>query len=107
MIEGVFHFNVNCTDLDRTLPFYEMLGFKVILDFRDGMSSPQLAEGLALPKAQIRGVHLQIPNDPTGMRIDLLQFQDPKADGKPYPHLYHTGVARVALKTQNLQATYE
>ena len=32
MIKSVFHVNINVTDFDRSLSFYEMLGFKVILD---------------------------------------------------------------------------
>ena len=31
-IKGIFHVNVNCSDLDRSLPFYENLGFPLIVD---------------------------------------------------------------------------
>lgn len=32
MIKSIFHVNVNVTDFDRSLAFYKMLGFKVVLD---------------------------------------------------------------------------
>ena len=27
-VSGLVHVNINCTDYDRSLAFYEMLGFK-------------------------------------------------------------------------------
>jgi catechol 2,3-dioxygenase-like lactoylglutathione lyase family enzyme len=107
MIESIFHFNVNCTDLDRSLSFYQKLGFKVVLDFQEGMSSEPMAKAFNMSHAQIRGVHLILENDPTGTRIDLVEFQDPKTEGKPYPHLYHTGIARMCFRTQNIHQAYE
>jgi catechol 2,3-dioxygenase-like lactoylglutathione lyase family enzyme len=107
MIERIFHFNINCTDLKRTLPFYQMLGFKVILDFGEGMESQEMAEAFGMPAARIKGVHLRLGDDPQATRIDLLEFQQPAPTGQPYPHLYHTGVARVCLKTTNIWQMYE
>ena len=36
MIKSVFHVNINVTDFDRSLSFYEMLSFKVILNLGEG-----------------------------------------------------------------------
>lgn len=107
MIERIFHFNINCTDLKRTLPFYQMLGFKVILDFGEGMESQEMAEAFGMPAARIKGVHLRLGDDPQATRIDLLEFQHPSPTGQPYPHLYHTGIARICLKTTNIWQMYE
>jgi catechol 2,3-dioxygenase-like lactoylglutathione lyase family enzyme len=107
MLERIFHFNVNCTDLDRSLAFYEMLGFKVILDFSEGMSSKPMAEAFGMSHAQIRGVHLALGDDPTETRIDLVEFQNPKTEGKPYSHLHHTGIARMCFHTKNINQVYE
>ena len=107
MIEGIFHCNVNCTDLDRSLAFYEMLGFKVVLDFKDGMSSEAMAKAFGMSQAKIRGVHLALGNNSTAPRIDLVEFQAPNTEGKPYPHLYHTGIARICLRTNNIHQVYK
>lgn len=106
MLAGLFHCNVNVTDLDRSLPFYEMLGFKIIVDFRDGMSSPELAKAFGMSHATLRGVHLSADGDPSKTRIDLVEFQDPKTEGMPYPHLHHVGINRISIRTSNLQQMY-
>lgn len=106
-IERIFHFNINCTNLDRTLPFYEMLGFKVILDFREGMKSQEMAEAFGLSVADLKGVHLRIGDNENATRIDMLQFVAPPPQGQPYPTLNNTGVARVCLKTVNIWGMYE
>jgi predicted enzyme related to lactoylglutathione lyase len=102
MIEKIFHFNINCTNLENTLLFYEKLGFKVILDFLDGMSSQEMSEAFGMEKADIVGVHLRLEDDPNATRIDLLEFKDPPSTGQPYPHLYYTGIARMCLKTTDI-----
>ncbi|BAT56909.1 hypothetical protein NOS3756_59210 (plasmid) [Nostoc sp. NIES-3756] len=106
MLEGLFHCNINVTDLDRSILFYEMLGFKVIVDFREGMSSPELATALGLSQAQLRGVHLSVGDDPNLTRIDLVEFQNPRTEGRPYTHLHHTGINRVSIRTTSLHQTY-
>ena len=32
---GIFHININCSDLEKSREFYELLGFKVEWDMRD------------------------------------------------------------------------
>ena len=106
MIERIFHFNINCTNLERSLAFYELLGFKIILDFRTGMTSKEMADAFGMQKANLRGVHLRLGDAANATRIDLLEFTDPPPTGQPYPHLYHTGIARMCLKTTNIEQDY-
>jgi hypothetical protein len=37
VIKSVFHVNINVTDFDRSLAFYRLLGFKVVLDLGGGL----------------------------------------------------------------------
>jgi catechol 2,3-dioxygenase-like lactoylglutathione lyase family enzyme len=104
--ERIFHFNINCTNLARTVPFYQRLGFKVVHDFGDGMESREMARAFGIDRARIKGVHLRLGNDAKATRIDLLEFQDPPPTGSPYAHLYHTGIARVCLKTKDIHRAY-
>jgi glyoxylase I family protein len=106
-IDRIFHFNINCTDLKRTLAFYQMLGFRVVLDFGNGMESREMAEAFGLDRASIKGVHLRLGDGAEATRIDLLEFQDPPPSGQPYPHLAHTGIARMCLKTRDIHRTYQ
>lgn len=106
MIERIFHFNINCTNLDRALAFYQLLGFKVILDFRAGMASKEMAAAFGMQTANLKGVHLRLGDGPDATRIDLLEFTEPQPTGQPYPYLYHTGIARMCLKTTNIERDY-
>jgi glyoxylase I family protein len=106
-IQRIFHFNINCTNLERTVPFYELLGFKVIYDFREGMKSQEMADAFGLPVADLKGVHLRIGDNEEATRIDLLEFVAPPPRGKPYDALNCTGVARVCLKTKGIWQMYE
>ena len=35
-VDRFFHININCSDFERSLAFYQLLGFRVILDFGAG-----------------------------------------------------------------------
>jgi predicted enzyme related to lactoylglutathione lyase len=106
MIERIFHFNINCTNIERAVEFYQLLGFKITLDFREGMASNEMAEAFGMQTANLKGVHLRIGDTPDATRIDLLQFTDPLPAGQPYPHLYHTGIARMCLHTTDIERDY-
>jgi len=106
MIERIFHFNINTTDIERAVAFYELFGFKVILDFRTGMASKEMADAFGLPTANVKGVHLRIGDGADATRIDLLEFTDPPPAGQPYPHLHHTGIARMCLHTTDMERDY-
>ncbi len=106
MIEQIFHFNINCTNIERAVEFYQLLGFKIILDFRDGMASKEMADAFGIPTANVKGVHLRIGDAADATRIDLLEFVDPPPTGQPYPHLYHTGIGRMCLRTTDIERDY-
>ncbi len=107
MIKGIFHVNVNCTDFERSRAFYEMLGCKVVLDLPEHDLSDAGVVGLGVPDGATRTALLRIGDEPWGTRIDLIEWKKPKTEGQPYPHLYHTGIARIALRTENLAQVYE
>lgn len=107
MIERIFHFNINCSNLKESVEFYQKLGFQVILDFGEGMESKEMAEAFGMEVADIKGVHLRIGDESSSTRIDLLEFKNPPPTGKPYPHLYHTGIARMCLKTTDIEQDYQ
>ena len=106
-IQSLFHININCTDFERSLAFYEMLGFRQVLDLPQHKLSPELAKGLDIPDGEARGALLMVGDDPRATRIDLIEWTRPKTEGTPYPHLYHTGMPRLALRTKDLPAMYE
>ena len=102
-ISGMMHVNVNCRDYERSRQFYELLGFKVMWEVPE-RNSPAVAAAVGMPPYLVRGALLQLEGSPTTPLIDLLEWQEPRDDDPPYPHLYHLGIARIALLTTNLDA---
>ncbi|MGH7988411.1 MAG: VOC family protein [Candidatus Binataceae bacterium] len=105
MIKSVFHVNINVTNFERSLEFYKMLGFKVVLDIGEGPNKGN-DKGLNIPDSRARAALLALGDDPHATRIDLIEWKQPRTEGIPYPHLYHAGVARIALFTRNLEEEY-
>jgi catechol 2,3-dioxygenase-like lactoylglutathione lyase family enzyme len=105
-INSIFHINVNVTDFERSLKFYEMLGFHVVRDFGD-FGDQQLARGLGAKECRGRAVLMILGDDLHATRLDLIEWKTPPTEGRPYPHLFNAGYCRVALRTKTLRADYE
>jgi glyoxylase I family protein len=107
MIESIFHVNINCTNFERSIAFYQMLGFKVIRDLGEG-TMEKVTPGLRMPAdAILRAVLMILGDNPRSTRIDLIQWKKPDTEGKAYPHLAHAGMCRIALRTRTLVKDYE
>ena len=101
MIESIFHININCTNFDRSLEFYKLLGFKVIRDLKEG-GNAALSRGLRIPDCRGRAVLMILGDNPRSTRVDLIEWKNPKTEGQAYPHLWHAGMCRIALRTRTL-----
>ena len=106
MIKSIFHINVNVSDFDKSLAFYKMVGFKVVLDLGEG-PNPANDIGLNVPNGVIRAALLALSDDPRATRLDLIEWKHPKTEGKAPAHLYHVGPARIALFTKNIDEEYQ
>ncbi len=106
MIESIFHVNVNCTNFERSLEFYKMLGFKVIRDLNE-VGNETLSRGLRIPDGRGRAVLMILGDNPRSTRLDLIEWKNPKTEGQSYTHLWHAGICRIALRTRTLREDYE
>ena len=102
-ITGLVHVNVNCSEFDRSLKFYELLGFRRAIDV-PAQNTAEVAAAVGMPPYTVKGALLILRNAKVPLMIDLLEWQDPSDDSPPYPHLYHLGIARIALATDDLDA---
>lgn len=93
----IYHVNVNCSNLERSLAFYLKLGFREVIDIPEGP-----LEGLGSIPKRGRAKLLRLGDDPKAPMIDLLEWTDPPALGTPYPHLAHLGIARICLRVKGL-----
>ena len=106
-IKGIFHVNVNCSDLDVSLPFYENLGFETVLNLPTG-GDEKLATGLGMPGCQGRAAIMMLdPSQGRQARLDLIEWSEPFDRTPPYEHLARLGINRIALWTIGLDEEYE
>ncbi len=57
-----------------------------------------------MPPYLVRGALLQVEGSPTTTLMDLPGWKEPRDNDPPYPHLYHLGIARIALLASDLAA---
>ena len=101
-IKGLVHVNINCSDFDRSVKFYELLGFQKVFDVPP-KNSIEVAAAVGMPPYTVKGA-LFLLNSETPFMLDLLEWQEPSDNNPPYPHLYHLGLARIALRTDDLDS---
>lgn len=108
----IFHINVNCSDLDRSLAFYKAIGFREILDFAsadDGRSFGEIGLGplFRMPeRIDGRATFLALGDDPWATRLDLIEWTEPRSAPVAKRTLAHLGVARICLKVRDCAALH-
>ena len=105
---ALFHINVNVSDFERSIAFYERLGFTLVRN-HDGVEWPEsTGAGLGLPGAQGRACLLMLGDDPrASTRLDLIEWTNPPSQPRPPVQANELGVPRLALWTDNVQRAYE
>ena len=106
-IQSIFHFTVNATNFERSLAFYQTLGFKLLRDNRDIVWPDYVAGNFGMTKAQGRGALLAIDSGPLHTRLDLIQWLEPAYDPQPDKPWSERVPRIVALRTRNVRAAYE
>ncbi|MDG2027289.1 MAG: VOC family protein [Acidimicrobiales bacterium] len=101
-ITGLVHVNVNCSNFERSKTFYELLGFEHMLDVPP-TNTPEVAAAVGMPPYRVNGELLILRGRGAPFVLDLLEWQEPTDPAPPYPHLYHLGIARIALSTDDLE----
>lgn len=102
-VVGMVHVNINCRDFQRSRAFYEMLGFEVVWPVPE-TNTPEVAAAVGMPPYRVKGAIMAVPGARPPLVIDLLEWVEPRDDADPYPHLYRPGLARLAMRTTDLEA---
>jgi len=109
---GIFHVNLNCTNLEASQAFYEKIGFRTIRDFADMGDDRSFAEiGLSPilrvpPDCEARAIFLALGNDPRATRLDLIEWTRPPTGGELPRDLTAVGVARLCLRVRDADAMH-
>lgn len=105
-LDNLYHTVVNVRDLDESVAFYALLGFKVLNDRRNVDWPDFVATIFGLKRAKGRGVLMVLPSDPDGPMIDLIEWLDPRAEF-PDPERARDVVPRIiAFRTSGVHAAY-
>ena len=104
-ITGMVHININCRDYARSRVFYEMLGFVEVWKV-PATNNAEVNEAVGMQDYQVNGAIMALKDVEPPMLIDLLEWQQPRDDSEPYANLYRPGLARLALRSSDLQADY-
>jgi glyoxylase I family protein len=101
----VFHLNVNCSSLERSLAFYrDLLGLS---QGAHTVPPPQDGAAFGLDTAQWDAWILTGDRGYDGVVLDLLEWQVPSPTGTPYPAANHLGFGRLGFVTRDVDAAYE
>jgi len=96
-VRAIFHFTVNASDFERSLAFYQLLGFKLLRDNRDVVWPPFVAANFGMKRAQGRGALLAIGPEEHHTRLDLIEWLDPKLVD-PQAHVPQTSECPASLR---------
>ena len=100
-VQRFFHININCSNFDVSLAFYQRLGFKVVLEFDEDMSFGETGLGpiLRLPDdCDGRAALLALGDQSGALRLDLIEWKNPIVKDGPAPNLARQGFGRICLK---------
>lgn len=97
------HTNVNCSDFERSRVFYERLGFQLVA-MAPATNTAEVAAAVGLPPYLVKGGLFALNGNMRGPMLDLLEWQEPRDPEAPYAQLNHLGLARIALRTTDLDA---
>jgi len=105
MLQRLFHVNICVSDMERSIKFYQDLGFTKVNDFT--LDDPSVGDALGLDARKLRGVFMRLGSDAAAPVLDLVQFIDPPAQGQPYATLNNIGICRIAFSVDDIDRTYD
>ena len=103
MLQGVIFVAINVTNLERSMEFYGKLGFDVGEPFEFSGEWTTLLD--MPPNARGKASIMAMEGSPT--TLEVVEWLEPRTEGKPYPTHNHCGITRVHLKTTDIWADYE
>ena len=104
MAKRIFHINVNVTDIERSVAFYKLFGFRE--DRGAETTAPGLAEAFATKSGRIRWTHLLMGEGAELCRLDLVQWYDGPAQPPPRKPLDEPGLGRFSILVDDIEAEY-
>lgn len=105
-LDNLYHTVVNAKDLDESIAFYQLLGFEVLNDRRNVEWPDFVATLFGMKRAKGRGVLMNLPADPEGPMLDLIEWLEPRAAFAEIPVAPGTVPRIIAFRTRNVHAAH-
>ena len=101
-----FHVCVNVRDLDKSIAFYEQLGFTVTAKFvMEGHMGEVTAKAFGVSFNPINAAFLRLGG--SNMLLDLCEYTDPPTSGETYRDYHNVGMGRMSFHVDNIEEVYE
>jgi catechol 2,3-dioxygenase-like lactoylglutathione lyase family enzyme len=99
----LFHVNLNVTDLDRSIAFYRLLGFEVLVRMTwDEDTTRQAALAFRIDPNEAEFALMRIGNNADSPCLDLVQWRTRPTTGRPYEQPNHTGIFRFMIHVEDV-----
>ncbi len=105
-LQHFYHTVINVRDLDESVAFYKLLGWEVLNDRRDVEWPDFVATLFGMKRAKGRGVLMNLPADPDGPMLDLIQWIQPQDKFPSVPFADGVIPRIIAFRTRNVHAAY-
>ena len=101
-LQSIFHFTVAASDFERSLEFYQTLGFRLLRDNRDVVWPDYVATQFGLKEAQGRGALLAVEDGDLHTRLDLIEWLAPTPEPASSRPIEERVPRIVALRTRGV-----
>lgn len=108
-VRSLFHININCSDLEKSVAFYESIGFKQVYAFSFAGEADESYSGLPVagPAEHLGPRVMFLGDDMYQTRLDLMQWITPAPPAHKAPLPQQIGIPRIALWAKNIDAMFE
>jgi len=114
MIKRIIHFNVVCSDIEKSLEFYvDLLGGHLLGNIKKDVIIQRKVEsegvGIALglgDTAEYKGWVIRYGYDKNATLLDLLQWTKPASTGTSYDTINNVGITRISLEVDDVDKVY-
>ena len=101
-----WHVGINVTDMDRTIAFYQRIGFEVVQD--KVVEDANLGRAFMVEGAsELRFAHMRLNDSPDEALLDIIEWRDVPSSGRASADLVHPGLCRFSILTDDIQAEYD
>jgi catechol 2,3-dioxygenase-like lactoylglutathione lyase family enzyme len=98
---GVHHTGLTVSDLDRSVEFYERLGFEVAVRIEE--EGEEVERGTGVPGAKLRVAMMEGPNN---SRLELIEYLRPGGGPATHPN-NGIGAAHVCLEVEDVDSAVD